>query len=79
VIGPQAYPHVKVLPYKDFTRNIVNAYLNCDYVIEVSGRTKKDELIKILYTIAESYRLEPLKEPVIYALYERKEGNPIWT
>jgi hypothetical protein len=39
--------------------------------------SKKDEFIKILYTIAKSYRLEPLKEPVIYTLYKQKEGNPI--
>jgi hypothetical protein len=30
-------------------------------------------------TAAESCELEPLKEPAIYALCERKEGNPIWT
>jgi hypothetical protein len=45
--------------------------------MEVSGRTKKDEFVKILYTIAESCGPEPLKEPAIYALYKRKEGNPI--
>ena len=69
-IRPQACPHVKVLPRKDFTRNIVNAYLNCAHAMEVGGRTKKDEFIKILYIIAESYKLELLKEPAIYALYE---------
>jgi len=45
--------------------------------MEVSGRTEKDEFIKILYTAAESYRPEPLKESIIYALYERKKGNLI--
>ena len=78
-IRPQACPYIKVLPRKDFTRNIVNAYLNYDYAMEVGGRTKKDEFIKILCTAAESCGPEPLKEPVIYALCERKEENPIWT
>jgi hypothetical protein len=77
IIGPQACPYIKVFPRKDFTRNIVNIYLNCTYIIEVSGRTKKDEFVKILYTVAEFCRPEPLKEPAIYALYKRKEGNPI--
>jgi hypothetical protein len=76
-IKPQACPYIKVLPCKDFTKNIVNAYLNCAYAIKVSGRTKKDKFVKILYIIAESYRPEPLKELAIYALCERKEGNPI--
>ncbi|CZR68462.1 uncharacterized protein PAC_18361 [Phialocephala subalpina] len=75
---PQACPHVKVFPRKDFTKNTVNAYLNCPHTIEVSGRTEKDEFIKILCTAAESCGPEPLKEPAIYALCERKEGNPIW-
>jgi hypothetical protein len=78
-IRPQACPHVKVLPCKDFTKNTVNVYLNCPYAIEVGGRTKKDEFVKILCTVAESCRPEPLKEPVIYALCEWKEGNLIWT
>jgi hypothetical protein len=56
---------------------MVDAYLNCPYIIEVGGRTKKDKFVKILYTTAESCGLEPLKESVIYTLYERKEGNPI--
>jgi hypothetical protein len=64
----QACPYIKVLPCKDFTKNTVNAYLNYAYAIEVSGKTKKDKFIKILYTTAESYRPEPLKEPTIYAL-----------
>jgi hypothetical protein len=78
-IGPQACPYVKVLPRKDFTRNTVDAYLNCAHAMEVSGRTEKDEFIKILYTAAESCGPGPLKEPAIYALCKRKEGNPIWT
>jgi hypothetical protein len=78
-IGPQACPHLKVLPCGDFTKNTVNAYLNCAHVTEEGGRTEKDEFVKILCTAAESYGPEPLKEPAIYALYERKEGNPIWT
>jgi hypothetical protein len=45
--------------------------------MEVSGRIKKDKFIKILYTVTESYKLKLLKEPAIYALYKRKEGNPI--
>jgi hypothetical protein len=76
-IRPQACPYIKVLPYKDFIKNIVDVYLNCAYVIEVSGRTKKDEFVEILYIAAESCGPEPLKEPIIYALYKRKEGNPI--
>jgi hypothetical protein len=48
-------------------------------MIEVNGKIKKDEFIKIIYTVTESCKPEPLKEPAIYALYERKEGNPIWT
>ena len=59
-------------------KSIVNIYLNYTYIIEVGGRTEKDEFVKILYTIAESYGLEPLKEPAIYILYKWKEGNPIW-
>jgi hypothetical protein len=47
--------------------------------MEVGGRTEKDEFVKILCTAAESCGPEPLKEPAIYALCERKEGNPIWT
>jgi hypothetical protein len=78
-IGPQACPHVKVLPRKDFTKNTVDAYLNCPHAMEVGGRTEKDEFVKILCTAAESCGPEPLKEPAIYALCERKEGNPIWT
>jgi hypothetical protein len=78
-IGPQACPHVKVLPRKDFTKNTVEAYLNCPHAMEVGGRTEKDEFVKILCTAAESCGPEPLKEPAIYALCERKEGNPIWT
>jgi len=70
VIRLQACPYIKVFPYKDFTRNIVNAYLNCAYVIEVSRRTKKDKFVKILYTAAESCKPELLKELVIYALYK---------
>lgn len=73
----QACPYVKVLLFKDFTRNIVNMYLNCAYTIEASKRTKKDKFIKIVYTIAKSYKLELLKELAIYALYKQKEGNPI--
>jgi hypothetical protein len=73
----QACPYIKVLPRKDFTKNTINAYLNCPYTIKVNKRTKKDEFIKILYTIAESYKPEPLKEPAIYALYKQKEGNLI--
>jgi hypothetical protein len=76
-IRPQACPYVKVLPHKDFTKNIVNVYLNCPYIIEVGGRTEKDKFIKILCTIAKSCGLELLKEPIIYALCKRKEGNPI--
>jgi hypothetical protein len=38
--------------------------------MEVSERSKKDEFVKILYTAAESCGLEPLKEPIIYALYK---------
>jgi hypothetical protein len=78
-IGPQACPYVKVLPRKDLTKNTVDAYLNCDHTIEVGGRTEKDKFVKILCTAAESCGPEPLKEPAIYALCERKEGNPIWT
>jgi len=78
-IGPQACPHIKVLPRKDFTKNTVDAYLNCPHAMEVGGRTEKDEFIRILCTAAESCGLEPLKEPAIYALCERKEGNHIWT
>ena len=48
VTRPQAYPHVKVLPCKDFTKNIVDQYLNYAYVLVVGGRTKKDEFVKIL-------------------------------
>jgi len=76
-IRPQACPHIKVLLRKDFIRNIVDAYLNCAHAMEVGGRTEKDEFVKILCTAAESCGPEPLKEPVIYALCERKEGNPI--
>ena len=78
-IGPQACPHVKVLPRKDFTKNTVDAYLSCAHAMEVGGRSEKDEFVKILCTAAESCGPEPLKEPAIYALCERKEGNPIWT
>jgi len=78
-IGPQACPHIKALPRKDFTKNTVDAYLNCPHAMEVGGRTEKDEFIRILCTAAESCGLEPLKEPAIYALCERKEGNHIWT
>jgi hypothetical protein len=56
---------------------MVDVYLNCPYTIEVGKRTKKDKFVKILYTIAKSCRPELLKEPVIYALYKQKEGNPI--
>jgi hypothetical protein len=52
-------------------------YLNYVYIIEVGERTEKDEFIKILYIVIKSCGPEPLKEPVIYALCERKEGNPI--
>jgi hypothetical protein len=45
--------------------------------MEIGGRTEKNEFIKILYTAVKSYRPEPLKELIIYALYERKKGNPI--
>jgi hypothetical protein len=76
-IRPQACPYIKVLPRKDFTKNTVNAYLNCAYTMEVGRRTKKDKFIKILYTAAKSCRPEPLKEPAIYTLYKQKEGNPI--
>jgi hypothetical protein len=55
----------------------VDVYLNYAYTIEASGRTKKDEFVKIFYTAAKSYRLEPLKEPTIYAFYRRKEGKPV--
>ncbi|KAG4435124.1 hypothetical protein IFR05_009389 [Cadophora sp. M221] len=78
-IGPQACPHVKVLPRKDFTKNTVDAYLSCAHAMEVGGRSEKDEFVKILCTTAESCGPEPLKEPAIYALCERKEGNPIST
>jgi hypothetical protein len=47
--------------------------------MEVGGRTEKDEFVKILYTAAKFCGPEPLEEPAIYALCERKEGNPIWT
>jgi hypothetical protein len=77
-IGLQACPYITVLSCKDFTRNTVNIYLNCTYIIEVGRRIEKDEFVKILYTAAESCRPEPLKEPTIYTLYKRKEGNPIW-
>jgi hypothetical protein len=77
VTRSQACPYIKVLPYKDFTKNIVDVYLNCAYIIEVSGRTEKDKFVQILCTAAESCRPEPLKEPAIYAMYKRKEGNPI--
>ncbi|KFY03277.1 hypothetical protein V490_00233 [Pseudogymnoascus sp. VKM F-3557] len=77
-IGPQACPHVKVLPLKDFTSNTVDAYLNCAHAMEAGGRTEKDEFVKIVCTAAESCGPEPLREPAIYALCERKEGNPIW-
>ncbi|KAH8647029.1 hypothetical protein BGZ60DRAFT_570464 [Tricladium varicosporioides] len=70
-------PHVKVFPRKDFTRNTVDAYLNCARAMEVGGRTEKDEFVKILCTAAKSCGSEPLKEPAIYALCERR-GNPIW-
>ena len=53
--------------------------MNYAYTIEIGGRTEKDEFVKILCTAAESCGPEPLKEPAIYALCERKEGNPIWT
>ena len=46
-------------------------------MIKVNGRTKKDEFVKILYTTAKSCGLEPLRELAIYAMCERKEGNPI--
>jgi hypothetical protein len=69
-IRPQACPYIKVLPRKDFTKNIVDAYLNCPYIIEVGRRTEKDKFIKILYITAESCRPEPLKEPAIYVLYK---------
>lgn len=49
-IGPQVCPDVKVLPYKDFTKNTVDVYLNCFHVIDVGGRSEKDEFINILYT-----------------------------
>ena len=76
-IRPQACRYIKVLPRKDFTKNAVNANLNCPYAMEVGGRTEKDEFVKILYTAAESCGLELLNAPVIYALCEREEGNPI--
>jgi deoxycytidylate deaminase len=38
----QACPYIKVLPCKDFTKNIVNAYLNYAYAIKVNKRTKKN-------------------------------------
>jgi len=75
--GPQACPHVKVLPRKDFTKNTVDQYLNCAHALAVGGRTEKDEFVKILWTASESCGPEPLKEPAIYALCERKVGNPI--
>ncbi|MCJ1360343.1 MAG: hypothetical protein MMC33_010348 [Icmadophila ericetorum] len=78
-IGPQACPYLKVLPCGDFTKNTVDAYLNCAHAMEAGGRSEKDEFVKILCTAVESCGLEPLKEPAIYALCERKEGNPIWT
>jgi len=69
-IKPQACPYIKVLLYKDFIKNTINAYLNYVYMIKINGRTEKDEFIKIFYIAAESYKPEPLKELIIYALYE---------
>lgn len=77
--GPQACRHINVLACKDFTKNTVDAYLNCSHPMAVDGRTRKIEFVKILCTAAESCRSEPPKWPAIYALCERKEGNPIWT
>ncbi|KAG4415545.1 hypothetical protein IFR04_011309 [Cadophora malorum] len=54
------------------------AFPGCS-IPEVGGRSEEDEFVKILCTAAESCGPEPLKEPAIYALSERKEGNPIWT
>jgi hypothetical protein len=60
-----------------FTKNTVVQYLNCAHALAAGGRTEKDEFVKILWTASESCGPEPLKEPAIYALCERKVGNPI--
>ena len=61
-VGPQAFPHIKVLPRKDFTKNTVDAYLDCAHAVAVGGRTEKDEFVKILLVATESCGPDPLKE-----------------
>ena len=77
VIRPQACSYIKILFYKDFTKNIVNIYLNYTYTIKISRRSKKNKFVKILYITAKFYKPKPLKESIIYILYKQKEENPI--
>ncbi|PQE17586.1 C2 domain-containing protein [Rutstroemia sp. NJR-2017a WRK4] len=78
-IGPQACPHLKVLPRRSFSKNTVDAYLTCAHAMGAGGRTDKDEFVEIISTAVESCGPNPLKEPIIYVLCKRKEGDPIWT